>query len=181
MRALRNKRRRLTTETRDQNQRVHSGFRLSQTIRTSQGAHEVAAVIDVNVVEINVIEVHAPKAGDLPRELHAITGFPGLLYNGHDLLQALRGAVHVDHLQVHLVLVGHLDGQVLQEPWVVLDLRNGYPLQQMADENAADIVLAANKVSRETLLAPVFPRRSGTADVGTPLKPRQNPELRIVR
>jgi hypothetical protein len=131
------RRRGSTTETRDQNRRVHVRQLSppSQTTHTSQRAYEVAAVIHVDVVDINIVEVHAPKAGDLSRELQAIAGLPGLLYDGHDLFHALRGGVKVN-LHVRLILVGDLDGQVLQEPRVVLDLRNGYSLHQMAGENA---------------------------------------------
>jgi hypothetical protein len=159
---------------------IMAAFARAKQPHTSQRAYEVAAVIHVDVVDINVVEVHAPKAGDLSRELQAIAGLPGLLYDGHDLLHALRRGVKVNHLHVRLILVGHLDGQVLQEPRVVLDLRNGYPLHQMAGENAV-FFFATLKKWREALLAPVLPRRSGTADVCTPLKPGQSRELHIVR
>jgi hypothetical protein len=45
----------------------------------------------------------------------------------------LPRGVHVCQLHALLVLVGHLDGQVLEEPRVVLDLRNGYSLRGKAN------------------------------------------------
>ena len=99
------------------------------SITHSHCTNEVAAVLNVNVVDIvqiNVIKVHAPQ--QLPGKVHGVPWLPRLLDDRHDLLQALPRGVHVCQLHALLVLVGHLDGQVLEEPRVVLDLRNGYSL-----------------------------------------------------
>jgi hypothetical protein len=42
-------------------------------------------------------------------------------------------------MQAHLVLVRHLDRQVLEEPRVVLDLLDRYSLHEMAGENAENM------------------------------------------
>jgi hypothetical protein len=46
----------------------------------------------------------------------------------------IRG-VQVSQLHFLLVVVGHLDGQVFQEPWMVLDLWNGNSLHEEKDEH----------------------------------------------
>ena len=79
---------------------VHSSFgvgRPEPTTCSSQGADEVAAVLHVDIVNVNVVQLHAPQAGDLPGELHTVARLAGFLYDGHDLLQALRGDVHIGH------------------------------------------------------------------------------------
>ena len=70
---------------------------LNQPLALSQGTDEVTAVLHVDIVNVNVVQLHAPQAGDLPGELHTVARLAGLLYNGHDLLQALRGDVHIGH------------------------------------------------------------------------------------
>lgn len=106
-------------------------------VSASQLTYKVTAVLNVYVVDINVVQLHAPQAGELSRVLQSLAGLPGLLYDGRDLLQALRGDIHIRRLYAHLVLIGHLDGQILQEPWVVLDLWDCYPLHEKDDKNAA--------------------------------------------
>ena len=55
---------------------------------------------------------------------------PRLLYDSRHFFQALLRAVHAWQLHALLVLIGHLDGQVLEEPRVVLDFWNGYSLHE---------------------------------------------------
>ena len=94
---------------------------------------KVTTILDVDVVDIvqiNIVKIHAPQAGYLPSNLRGFPWLPRLLYDSRHFFQALLRGVHAWQLHALLVLIGHLDGQVLEEPRVVLDFWNGYSLHE---------------------------------------------------
>ena len=74
---------------------VHGSFGIGRREPTTCSSKVCAAVLHVNIVSVNATQLHAPHAGDLPSELHTVARLAGLLYDGHDLHQALRGDAHV--------------------------------------------------------------------------------------